>query len=280
MSELENRQLNNGKKSMENRIVEIDLIRGICVLLMIVDHLLSNVYDFMPYIFSDFPSPGVWTSIVEFSRSYWEMPFRTVGHYLVCFLFLSITGISSSFSRNNLLRGFKLMGVALGLTLATYLLSIYMGSSYYIITFGVLHCIALGLILVGLLGKIIKNPYFYLVLGLITLVIGIVIEAEFTRDVSYGSENIFLIIFYEIIGTKQAGMDCFPFLLNGSQIFIGVGLGKLIYKNKTSIFNWKYKNNFITTIGRNSLLVYLLHQIILPVVMGLVLIIFGFHLSL
>ena len=69
-------------------------------------------------------------------------------------------------------------------------------------------------------------------------------------------------------------------LLYAIIISIGVFLGKLLYANKKSLFkNAKYKNNVLTFIGRNSLIVYFAHQIILPVLAGLVLLILGYSLN-
>ena len=85
------------------------------------------------------------------------------------------------------------------------------------------------------------------------------------------------IILGQIIGTIECGGDTMSFLLNGGQVLIGVFIGKALYEKRQSVFNWKYSNNVITFVGRNSLLVYFLHQVIIPVVVGIILIFCGYH---
>ena len=90
----------------------------------------------------------------------------------------------------------------------------------------------------------------------------------------------FKIVFETILVINSSGSDHFPIFLNGGQIFIGVFLGKLLYSNKQSLFKKaKYHNNVVTFVGRNSLIVYFAHQVILPVLAGLVLLILGYSLN-
>lgn len=146
------------------------------------------------------------------------------------------------------------------------------------ISFGVLHCIAFALIMIGLLEKVIHNKWFYLILGIIFVGIGTYFEVNFNFE-SYEGKNFFLLTLKQMIGLSYCGGDCFPLLYNGGQILLGVFLGKLLYSSKKSIMSLPYYNNPITFIGRNSLLVYLAHQIIIPVVLILIFLICGFKLS-
>ena len=88
-------------------------------------------------------------------------------------------------------------------------------------------------------------------------------------------------VFESIIGLCSSGSDHFPILFNGGQIFIGVFLGKQLYSKRQSLFKKaKYHNNIVTFTGRNSLIVYFAHQIIVPVVLGVILLILGFNINL
>ena len=80
----------------------------------------------------------------------------------------------------------------------------------------------------------------------------------------------------QIIGLVECGGDTTPFLLNGGQVLVGVFLGKTFYDEKKSLVNKEYKNNFITFIGRNALIIYFLHQVIIPVILSLFLMILGY----
>lgn len=266
-------------EKLKNRAIEIDVIRAVAVLLMVFDHAVNDISDIMPYVFSDFPKGDFWTTLVSKCASYWYWDFRVVMHFVVCFLFLAVTGICSSFTRSNLKRGLKLGAVSICLTLVTFIGAKICDNMDFLITFGVLHCISLTLIILGVIEKFIKNKWFYLVIGLIFVGVGIWAEIK-SVVYSYGMENLAIIILRQIVGTAYFGGDNFGFFLNGGQIFVGVFLGKQFYGNKKSLFGFEYKNNFLTFIGRNSLIAYVLHQVIVIALFIIILLICGFHLDL
>lgn len=268
---------------LSKRIIEIDILRGIAVLLMILDHTMYDIIGLLPSIFSDFPLSTGWSNkLVNFAAWYWHWDVRIIVRYFIVFIFLGLTGICCSFSKSNLKRGLKLLGVALLLTLGTFIAGKITNDIDLTITFGVLHCIAVSLILIGLLEKIIPQKYcwIYFALGIIMFSIGSLLEENQTF-ISYEDGDVLLTILKSMIGINQCGGDHFPLLLNGGQIFIGVFLGKTLYYNKKSLFKKaKYSNNIVTFIGRNSLLVYFAHQIIIPLILGVILLICGFNLAL
>lgn len=274
--------------NLKKRAYEIDLLRGIAVIMMMFDHLMNDIGDLMPFLFSDFPRSGTfWFNLVSLADNYWHWDVRMAFHYVFCFVFLGLTGVCCSFSRNNLFRGLKLSLVAIVLTVLTYFAGKITGDRNFTITFGVLHCIALTLIAVGLLEKFCDNKWVYLIIGAIMVAVGTYFELT-GSSVSYASASLptwqrfvenLKIVACEIIGIKLAGEDCFPWLFNGGQVFIGVFLGKRFYKEKKSLFGWEYKNNAVSFCGRYSLFVYLAHQVIIPVILALILIICGYRLQ-
>ncbi len=267
------------QKDLSNRILEIDLLRGICVLLMIFDHFMYDFFGILPSVIKEYPlRQDGFREMYLASRRYWNWDVRVITRYIVIFFFLALTGICCSFSKSNLKRGLKLGVVALGVTLATFVVGQVTGSINMTIAFGVLHCIALALIVIGLIEKYLKSKWIYLVLGLVMTAGGghLYLQAE---KLYYGSENIFLILLKSIVGIAKCGSDCFPFFFFGGQIFLGVFLGKLLYQKKKSLFSWKYHNNPLTFIGRNSLFIYIAHQILLPVILGIIMLICGYSLA-
>ena len=265
------------KDKLAKRIIELDILRGIAVILMMLDHLMYDFIGILPMVFKDYPF-----DLYYYAQAYWNWDVRIIVRYFVLFIFLGISGICCSFSKSNLSRGIKLMIFALLLTLATNIIGRFINDPELMITFGVLHCIALSLILIGLLEKVTSNKWIYLAIGLIMVSIGLYlhISPEYGNYQYYGDVPMYQAILEQIVGINKYGGDCFPLLLHGGQIFIGVFLGKLLYANKKSLFkNAKYKNNVLTFIGRNSLIVYFAHQIILPVLAGLVLLILGYSLN-
>ena len=110
-------------------------------------------------------------------------------------------------------------------------------------------------------------------------VLGIFLQID-SVYLSFNTDNAFKIVFETILGINSSGSDHFPIFLNGGQIFIGVFLGKQLYSERKSLFkNAKYKNNIVTFTGRNSLIMYFAHQIILPIIMVIILLICGFRIS-
>ena len=267
------------KDKINNRIIEIDVLRGICIFLMIFDHFIYDVFALMPYIF-DFPrKSGLSYDIYTLTLKYWDWSVREILHYIICFFFLAITGICCSFSKSNFKRGVKLFIVSLILTLFTLITGLIISDVDTTIVFGILHAISLTLIIIGVLEKYIPHKSFYLLMGITMTTLGIIFQVG-VKYVSLTEGNVFLTIIESIIGISACGSDHFPILLNGGQIFIGVYLGKTLYSNRKSLFkNAQYKNNIITFTGRNSLIMYFSHQIIIPIILIIILLICGFKLS-
>lgn len=263
------------EKNNKNRILEIDLLRGIAVLFMILDHFMYDLWGLLPGMFIDFPD-----KLHNFAIHYWEWEVRAIIRYFIVFIFMGLVGVCSSFSRSNINRGSKLFGVAMLLTIGTIILSNFTNNYSNLITFGTLHCIALSILFVGVLQKFLNNKWYYLLIGLVMLSFGIYYEViceyeYFYQDSSF--KEIIVIVFKQIIGSVECGGDTMGFLLNGGQVLIGYFIGKSLYEKRESIFRFKYSNNIITYIGRNSLWVYFLHQLLIPIIVGLVMIIMGYH---
>ncbi len=266
------------KTKFEKRLTEIDLLRGIAVIFMMLDHFMFNVWGLMPFVFLDFPN-AEWYGFYSLALNYWNWGVRTIVRYVIIFIFLALTGVSCSFSKSNLKRGVKLLIVALLLTLATYVLSLVMNDVDMIISFGILHCIAVILLLVALVEKFTSNKFVYLIIGLAFMIFG----AFFLKEVpvSYNSGNFFRLFFEQLIGLIMLGPDSFSLFFYGGQIFIGVFLGKLLYKErKPLLIKGEYKNNLVTLVGRHSLLFYVLHQVVITVVLAIILLIAGFNVAL
>lgn len=262
-----------------NRIAEIDILRGIAVFLMIFDHMMFDIFGLMPSVFADFPRAGFSAALCRAAQSYWSWDVRIVLRYAVVFVFLSVTGICCSFSRSNLKRGCRLMLVALALTAVTLGVGILVDDIDMMVAFGVLHCIALTLIIIGLLEKLGTGKWVYLALGVLMLIIGIMLESE-SRFVSFEQGDIPMTVLRAVLGFVSCGSDSFPLPLNGGQIFIGVFLGKHLYSQRRSLIkNAKYPENALTLVGRHSLAVYCAHQMIIPLIFGVILLLCGFSIS-
>ena len=268
------------KKNLQSRIPELDVARGIAVILMMADHVMFDLWGIMPELFDGFAD----SPVSLFAHDYWVWDVRIWVRFGVLAVFMLLVGICCSLSRSNLLRGAKLMGVAVLLTLATFAVGKVIGDRDITITFGVLHCIALALILIGICEKFIKSGWVYLAVGAVMVTVGALLYPHATY-VHYGSENLFVLIAKQIVGVCECGGDCFPLFLFGGQIFIGVFLGKLLYAGKKSVFKApsyprSLPGRFVCFVGRNSLIVYFAHQVIIPVLLAAILLICGYKISL
>ena len=104
---------------------------------------------------------------------YWICDARVVARFVVIAFFLVLTGICCSFSRSNLKRGLKLFGVAMLVTLVTFVAGKIMGDGELLITFGILHCISLAILLCSLIDVFTQNRYVYAVIGGLMIIVGL-----------------------------------------------------------------------------------------------------------
>jgi uncharacterized membrane protein len=86
-----------------NRIWEIDFLRGVAIIFMSLFHLLYDLSEF--YKFNIDYTSGVVDLMGETSA----------------LMFITLTGISCSLSKNNLKRGLKILFFALTITIVTYI---------------------------------------------------------------------------------------------------------------------------------------------------------------
>ena len=259
-----------------SRAKELDLLRGAAVLLMIVDHFFFNLWGLLPGLFEDYPR-----ALRNFAIDYWNWDVRAVIRPIVLFIFFSLTGICSSFSRSNLARGGKLLAVAMVLTGGTFAAGYLLEDLDLTITFGVLHCLSLCLLLVGVTEKLHLNKWVYLGIGVLLWGIAISIKLiAHPMQISYYSEPFLPLFGKSFLGFALCGSDCFAFPEVCGQVFVGVFLGKQFYSERKSLLKSRYRNHPLTFFGRHSLWVYFAHQIILPLLTAGMMIAMGYTLSL
>lgn len=271
-----------GKKTIDltNRVAELDVIRGLCILGMAVDHAFAMVVFMLPSIFQNSTSTY---NIYTFGIEYWNSTFRMIIHMLGLSLFLLLTGVCCSFSRSNIKRGARLFAVSIAFSLVTVIFMNIIDEKDNMVFFGVLHCIAVSLLIIGLLEKIKTNKWIYLAIGVVMVAVGIIfvnVVNEFgDNTVSVSSESLWTLIPKCVIGLAYTGADCEPLFPYGGIIFIGVFLGKMIYKDKKSLIFKKYHNNFLTFVGRHTLIFYLVHLLVIVPIWVVVYLILGAKLT-
>lgn len=190
-------------------------------------------------------------------------------------LFMFIAGISSNLSHSNLARGVKLLLLALALTLVTW---VFVPDN--LITFGILHFLAVCMILFGLL-----KPYADRFRFSWTPVIVCAVLYFCTRGIPLGylgfGPNCGIPLSASLYSTSWAAplgfpgpffesADYFPIL---PWIFVfaaGTFVGKLVPMGKFPAFVFPQRVPALSWLGRHALIIYLAHQ---PVIYGLCLLI-------
>ncbi len=246
----------------KSRIWELDFLRGFAIFMMIFDHLLYDLQN-LSSIFVNFweVDSRIFNWLEDFGRLYWYSDLRLFGHLFFISLFLVVSGISYTFSKSNLRRGIKLLFVALLINLVTYLIDVIFDSDM-IIAFGIIHMYALSILIIYLIKKIWDNDKFIFFIGSVIIIIGILIEFwEFNYIYQLKLNDILGLV----IGTKAYGADSFGLVPYIGIMMMGTVIGNSFYKNKVSLIPTKKitNKNFFTWIGRNSLLIFVLHQFVL-----------------
>ncbi len=269
----------------KERAWELDALRGLSILAVIWDHVNYDLGRFFLPYWEDIDGAEKLVKAGEFSADYLSGELRVWGWPLFVFLFFFVSGVCTGFSRNNFLRGIKLAAVALAVSGATYCLQTYLGMSGTFILFGVLHCLALCILLFAVIELILKlfrkfkaYPYIkffvYLAISIVALYL------HFRYNVRLWETN----VNYATVETdsKIAGLfvytrdwwtaDYFPLLPFFSFFMAGASLAPVLYPEKKSLMpkldgKWHY---FLTIPGRYSLWIYLALQVVAIGVIGLV----------
>jgi uncharacterized membrane protein len=239
--------------SMNKRIDLIDELRGLAIILMIIYHVF-----YQEVLWGFLNSKMLDNQIVDGIRLSSE------------FLFITIAGISSSFSRSNYRRGLICIYCGILITIITYL---FVPSE--LISFGILHFLGTSIVLYELLRNRMRkiDDLDGIVISLMFFVLTYLIfyEEVYLKEfmkipwMDYLMKNGYL----NFIGIKSSSFvssDFFPivpwvFLFFGGG-FIGEKIKKRIkFKEKV---NHKYFS-ILRFLGRHSLFIYMVH---VPIIIG------------
>jgi uncharacterized membrane protein len=263
------------------RIDVLDAIRGAAIISMVVYHALYDVCD----IFK------VYVRIFDVFTA-WE-PWFAGAFILLC-------GMSCRFSHNNLKRGLRVFAVAMAVTLVTVLFSVFVSPGQEIY-FGILHFMGVAILLYIPLRSaadkikpvpalIIYTALFVLTYNLPTAyIIGIPglfgINLPYTLLTASQTFSAFLggvfhtrmpEWFASVVGLYPLGIpgadfksaDYFPLIPWFFLFLAGTVLGVPVKEHKLPDGFYTAKVPFLAAAGRNTLLIYVLHQ---PVVYAVLL---------
>lgn len=211
----------------KKRIWEVDALRFIAIILMLIYHL---VFDLKEYLNID----------VNYEEFHW---------YIIgissAIIFMFTSGLSSGLSKNPIKRGIQVLACGMLVTLVSF---IFFKDMY--IRFGILHFLGVCMIISPALRKM--DNLTLLLIGLACVIAGIC------------TENIRINIPYLLpLGLKYKGFrsfDYYPLIPYLSVYILGILVYRNYYKERKSIFKKELYSNFIRKISEKSLFIYLIHQ--------------------
>jgi uncharacterized membrane protein len=228
------------------RYWEIDALRGVAILMMVVYHLAYDLTLFGYYRENVFVGPWrVWARITAT-------------------LFILLAGVSLAISqaraeqraaggrnlfRRHLMRGLSLVGWGLVITLITW---IYMGRP--VVIFGILHLIGAATILAY---PFLSRPWPSLALGTVLIPVGMYLNR---LPVSHP--------WLLLLGLRPRTLyqlDYFPLLPWFGVVLLGVFAGRLLYSGGVRRFTSPERGEWmgvreLAWLGQRSLAIYLVHQ--------------------
>ena len=260
----------------KKRVWELDFLRGFAIMMMVFDHLMYDLKS-LPVWFANFHdrTDNFIHGLADLAGLYWRSDLRAFGHFFFVALFLLVSGISFTFSKNNLKRGLKLAVVATLISIITYVTDELTGLHVFIL-FGIIHMFAFGILLTYLLRWIWDNDVFMLIMGTTIVVIGIWFDF---MNLAYAGPLDVDAMLKVILGIRWYGADHFGLFPYAGVIMIGTVIGNRFYHAKVSLVPQLKKRwqSSVLWSGRHSLWIFLFHQPVLMALVFAVMYLFGYH---
>ena len=210
---------------------------------------------------------GSWLRHVFYFNNYDNSSFRFLSIPISStFILLSGIVLSISYSRNKQFssfakRGLKLLALGTIITIATFVLL-----KEGFIVFGILHFFGLTSFLVFPFLKYVENSLIYLLIGFLIIFGGVAIWNTIYENINF--------IWLGLKPENFFTLDYFPLVPWFGVLLVGICLGKIFYPNGRRGFKIRLLKNKITDaisiLGKNSLLVYFIHQPIIIFILFLI----------
>ena len=224
------------------RIWELDALRGVCILCVIVVHFLFDLSFFGGL---DLTLPAWYVFIQEYGGA----------------IFVVLTGVCVTLGSKSVRRGLIVFACGMLITAVTYgMYRLGMSGADVVVKFGVLHLLGVCMLVYPAFKKL--PPAALALLGLAIAITGYAI-----RGVVVPQHWLFpLGLTYEGFTSS----DYFPLFPQLGYFLIGAAIGKTAYREKRTFLPGAFQQTpvarFFCWCGRQSLFIYLLHQ---PIVYGL-----------
>ena len=230
----------------QGRIWEIDALRGLLILCVIVSHSLF----YLSYILGRFRLPGWVAFVMDYGGA----------------VFVVLSGLSATLGRRGFRRGLLVFAGGMVLTLGS-IVAVVLGwlEEGMIIRFGVLHLLGFCMILSPLLKKLPSGVLLGLGLGLVALGYWLSGQGALTE-----------LRYLFPLGLRYPGFtsgDYFPLAPHLGWFCLGMVLGRSLYaEKKTRLPQVNAETpvlRFLRWCGRNSLYIFILHLPLVGLIMML-----------
>ena len=230
---------------MKKRIWELDALRGLCIICVVIVHLIYDLVDLYGIVKWNYPA---WFSFIKDWGGV---------------IFILLSGVCATLGSHSVRRGLIVFACGMVCTAVTMYMTRLGFDGSIIIYFGVLHCLGTCMVLWATYKHL---PWWALLLhGLVLAALGLYLDK--------------LIMGYQLFTDSRylmplglywrgfASSDYFPLLPHLGFFLMGGVIGKTLYKRRTSLLPKVKEKNVIRRslcfCGRQSLWIYLLHQPIL-----------------
>ena len=228
--------------NFKSRIWELDALRGVCILCVIVVHFLFDLSFFGGLSLT---LPAWYVFLQEYGGA----------------IFVVLSGVCVTLGSKSVRRGLIVFACGMLITAVTYgMYRLGMSGADVVVKFGVLHLLGVCMLVYPAFKKL--PPAMLTVLGLVIAITGYAI-----RGIIVPQHWLFpLGLTYEGFTSS----DYFPLFPQLGYFLIGAAIGKTAYREKRTLLPGSFQKTgiarFFCWCGRQSLFIYLLHQ---PIVYGL-----------
>lgn len=230
---------------MKQRIWELDALRGLCILGVVIVHAVFDAVELFGILRWDYPG--------------WFVLLRDWG----ALVFLVLSGICVTLGRRCIRRGIIVFLGGMACSLVTFgMYRLGYADKSIIIYFGVLHCLGTCMLLWPVFRKL---PWW----ALAALGLGLILLGNYLDTVH--PQHLWLMPL-GLYPRTFASSDYFPLVYHLGFFLVGTTLGKTLYKNKLTLFPkvdpQALPVRFLVKCGKYSLWIYLLHQPVLAAVLS------------
>ena len=244
--------------NLDNRIAELDFLKGFAVIFMILNHL---IFDFGQIFFYEFQGTALESFAVLCSKAHTNAIFKFLTFALCSEIFITVSGVVSSFAKRTFREGIILAVIAAVITAASLAVEIAF-KMRVTIWFGIFHLLAICMLISPLIKKI-PNAYL-LPIAAVALAMGLCFHSVTINNTAFK----FLALFnFKCAGFHSA--DYYPIIPHLAFYLFGAFIGRTVYREPKTKLPLTAKKAFkpLRFLGAYSFETYILHQ---PILIGLI----------